>query len=123
MKTLVVSVGNRGSLTKYTFNRLFLWANKHNYSCTLLKNDINYLDRSPHFIKLIVHKTYPHFDRYIIVDDDILLSSKSPGIDFIPNGIVSLCPDAVQTNTENKEITWTANTGFIVTDLVGMKLL
>lgn len=126
MRTIVimVSVGNnRKRLTDYSFNRLYKWASKHNYSCVLLKNDINYLDRTPHFTKLIAHKQFPNFERYIIVDDDILISEFSPAIENVPKGFVGLCMDSVQSNTQNPDIKWTANTGFIVADSTSVQFL
>lgn len=118
MRTIVimVSVGKRNYLTDISFNRASLWASKWGYSVSLFKENVNYLDRSPHFIKLIVHKEFPNFDRYIVIDDDILMSKNAPEIENVPEGFIGLCSDSVQTNTECLLINWTANTGFLVFD-------
>lgn len=120
---IMVSVGNRSHLSEYTFPRLSRWAIKHGYSCILLKKNNVGPDRSPHFNKLIAHKDLPTFERYIIVDDDILISSNAPAILDIPEGFIGLAKDAEQRNTEAPHIKWTANSGFMVADKAQLFLL
>lgn len=120
---VMVSVGDRANLTKYTFPRLAEWADKHNYSSILLKKPFNPLNRAPHFNKLQVHKLLPNFERYIIIDDDLLMSKNAPEMEQVPSGFIGLCKDAEQRHTEAKHIKWTANTGFVVVDKNGLHLL
>lgn len=120
---IMISVGNRSHLTDITYQRLFIWATKHNYDCVLVKNDFADGNRTPHFNKLVCHKLFPDYDRYIVVDDDLLISKYAPKIDDVPNGFVGLAPDAVQENTELAIIQWTANTGFIVFDKYASRYL
>ncbi|WP_029286637.1 hypothetical protein [Pedobacter sp. R20-19] len=120
---VMVSIGDRTSLTNFTFPRLAEWATKFNYSSILLKTGYNPLDRAPHFNKLQVHKILPNFDKYIIIDDDLLMSTNAPEMEQVPDGFIGLCKDAEQRHTEANHVLWTANTGFIVVDKSGLHLL
>jgi len=111
---IMVSIGERSHLTDFSFPRLSKWASKHGYSSILLKKAYNPLNRAPHFNKLQVHKLLPNFKRFIIVDDDLLLSIDAPAMESVPTGHIGLCRDSEQRHTEAKHVTWTANTGFIV---------
>jgi hypothetical protein len=124
-KTIAImfSVGDRTHISDITFPRLAEWAEKHGYSAVLIKENYEHLDKTPHFNKLVAHKVMPGYDRYIIVDDDLMLKKSAPAIQDIPEGFVGLCKDAVQTLTEASHVKWTANTGFIVADQAGLALL
>lgn len=121
---IMVSVGDREHLTKFTYPRLAAWAAKHHYSSCLLKKPYQSdLDRSLHFTKLMAHKILPGFERYIIIDDDLLLRTDAPEMEEVPEGYVGLCMDAVQVNTAATHVKWTGNTGFIVCDRSALKFL
>jgi hypothetical protein len=74
-KTIAImfSVGDRTHISDITFPRLAQWAKKHGYSAALIKENYEYLDKTPHFNKLVSHKVMPGYDRYIIVDEVRLL--------------------------------------------------
>lgn len=120
---VMVSIGDREHLSSFTFSRLSTWAAKHGYSSVLLKKPHNPLHRSPHFNKLQVHKILPNFKRYIIVDDDILISKNAPVMEEVPEGFIGACMDAEQRHTRALHVEWTANTGFLVFDQQATYLL
>jgi hypothetical protein len=120
---IMVSIGDRHHLTKYSFRRLSAWASLHGYSALLLKDQDGELDRMPHFNKLIAHRAAPGFDRYVIVDDDLFLTYDAPALPDIPADKVGLCADAEQRHTEAPHIKWTANTGFVVINQSELSLL
>ncbi|MCX2575910.1 glycosyltransferase family protein [Pedobacter sandarakinus] len=121
---VMVSLGNRTHLSDYTYPRLASWAATNGYSSILLKKGYEHETyRSPHFAKLMVHKILPNFKRYIIVDDDIIMSRYAPKMEEVPPGHVGLVPDAVQQITTAKHVTWNANSGFIVCDQTALALL
>ena len=120
---VMVSVGNRTHISDYTFPRLANWAARHGYSVILIKKPMTRNGIAPHFNKLIAHRLAPGFGRYIIVDDDLILKKHAPPMEAVPPGIVDLCADVVQSNTEATHVTWTGNTGFIVSDRDGLLLL
>lgn len=120
---VMVSIGDRRHLSSHTYSRLSEWAAKHGYSSALLKKSFNPLERAPHFNKLQVHKLLPNFKRYIIVDDDLLMSKNAPAMEDVPSGFVGACLDAEQRHTRASHVTWTANTGFLVVDEAALFLL
>jgi hypothetical protein len=75
---IMVSVGSREHLSNYTYPRLSAWASSHGYGCLLPKEDLGDKDIEPHFIKLLAYKAAPGYQRYIIIDDDLLLRTDSP---------------------------------------------
>ncbi len=120
----MVSIGKRDHLTRFSYSRVYKWASKHGYSACLLKKPyVSTHTRSPHFTKLMVHRILPGFNKYIIIDDDILMSENAPPMEDVPLGYVGLCMDSVQINTNAEHVKWTANTGFIVCDETALYLL
>lgn len=120
---LMVSVGDRCHLTDYTYPRVAAWAALHGYSCMLIKKALTPDTVAPHFNKLIAHRFAPDFNRYIIIDDDLLMRAGSPPIEYVPPGKIGLSFDAIQSATQAKHVQWTANTGFIVADQESLYLL
>lgn len=119
----MVSVGNRCHITDITYHRLSMWAASHGYSSMLIKKDLSEGKLAPHFNKLIAHQSAPGYQRYIIVDDDILFGTNCPPMEDVPAGYVGLCKDPVQTLTTAAHIKWTGNTGFIVAGTDALRLL
>lgn len=111
---LMVSIGNRSHLSKYTYPRLAEWASLQGYSCMMVKKTIADEGVAPHFNKLIAHRLVPGFKRYIIIDDDLMLKVNSPPVEDFDENKIGLCEDPVQSNTQAPHIKWTGNTGFIV---------
>lgn len=110
----MVSVGNRDHLTDVSYRRLYRWASTHHYDCLLVKHELHGEDRSPHYSKLKVPERIPGYDRYCIVDDDLLMSSNAPALPEIKSGHIGLCRDVIQRDTSHDAVEWTANTGFIL---------
>jgi len=120
---IMVSIGPRTRLTDYTYNRLVLWAASHGYSSMLVKKNVAEANIAPHFNKLIAHRHAPGFKRYIIVDDDLMLKKDAPPMENVPDDMIGLCSDAVQSLTQATHVKWTANTGFIVAGQKALNLL
>jgi hypothetical protein len=120
---IMVSIGPRTWLTDHTFGRLALWAASHGYSSMLVKKNLTDTHIAPHFNKLIAHRHAPGFKYYIIVDDDLMLKKGAPPIETVPDGMIGLCNDAVQSLTQAGHVAWTANTGFIVAGQNALGLL
>ena len=120
---IMVSIGDRTHISDYTFPQASAWAAVHGYSILLLKEALVAEGKAPHFNKLIAHRAAPGFDRYIVIDDDLMLRKSAPKMEDIPAGYVGLCADVVQTNTDAPHVTWTGNTGFIVADQTSLSIL
>jgi lipopolysaccharide biosynthesis glycosyltransferase len=78
---------------------------------------------APHYVKLTVPDSFPNYERYCIIDDDLLISSTAPALPIIDDSVVGLVPDAEQGNTRNPLVQWTANTGFILCSQQSAKFL
>lgn len=112
--TAMVSIGDRDHLTDVSYRRLYRWASTNGYDCVLIKDKLHGENRSPHYSKLRVPDRIPGYDRYCIVDDDLLMSSAAPSLPDVKPGHVGLCRDPVQSMTSHDAVGWTANTGFIL---------
>ena len=116
MKTLVamLSYGNRSHLSDPAFRRASQWASRHGYSALLVKEPLHRSGERPHFGKLRLPEVAPGYDRYLILDDDLLITAKAPALPVTPPHCVALAPDAEQRHTTNPLVRWTGNTGFIL---------
>lgn len=125
MKTLIaiVSIGDRSHLSRMSLPRIIQYAAHHRYNVAFITNPIQPEGRQPHFAKLCVHKLLPGFDRYCVIDDDILLDPRAPPLPDVPPGHIGLARDHVQENTQNPLVEWTGNTGFIVFDQAAFPIL
>lgn len=110
----MVSIGDRDHITDVSYRRLYRWASSYDYDCVLIKNELHEEKRTPHYSKLKVPNRIPGYDRYCIVDDDLLLSGDAPRLPDVKPGHVGLCRDPVQSMTTHDTVRWTANTGFIL---------
>ncbi len=99
------------------------WAVRNGYSHVVVTHKLGTLERPPHYSKLLVPREFPNFDRWIIVDDDLLISSQAPPLEDVPPGFVGLAPDAEQENTTRAGVEWTGNTGFVSVDAPAAELL
>jgi hypothetical protein len=120
---LMVSIGNRNHLTDITYSRMAQWAARHGYASLLIKHSLTDKAIAPHFNKLIAHRAAPGFKRYIIIDDDIIMKADAPAMETVPDGMVGLCADVIQFNTQAAHVSWTGNTGFIVAGEQAIPLL
>jgi hypothetical protein len=125
MRTLVamVSSGPRGHLTDYSFPRASKWAARHGYNAILIKDSLQGPNRPPHYGKLLVPEAFPGFDRYCVIDDDLLMNTTAPALPEIPSDCVGLAKDAEQRNTRRQGVEWTGNTGFILCPSAASHLL
>ena len=116
MKTLVamLSYGDRCHLSDPAFRRASQWASRHGYSALLVKEPLHRPGESPHFGKLRLPEVAPGYNRYLILDDDLLITARAPALPATPPQCVALAPDAEQRHTTNPLVRWTGNTGFIL---------
>lgn len=117
-KTLVimVSVGDRSHLSDISFSRAQRWATRNNYSIILIKIPMQPSNRSPHYGKLAAPRLFPGFDRYIIIDDDLLMSRNAPPAPNVETGKIGIARDEVQVDIVLSYAPWNANTGFMIID-------
>lgn len=118
MRTLVatVSIGERRHLTRHSLPRMERWAATHGLDFAVVREPLVPAHLPPHFNKLAVPQAHPGYDRYVIVDDDLLVARHAPEPPRVPSGCIGLAPDDEQRNTTASYVEWTGNTGFIVAD-------
>lgn len=116
MKTLVsmLSQGDRSHLTDFTYKRLYKWASQYDYDTVLINEKLDTGDRPPQFGKLKIPNLVKGYDKYCIVDDDLMMSGEAPELPRIEEGKVGLCRDVYTENTADECVEWTGNTGFVV---------
>lgn len=117
MKTLLamVSIGlaRRNSVKAGIMAMAF--ARRHGYDFTVIHSDIVPKGRSVHYAKMRVLALFGNYDRYCIVDDDLLLSRHAPALPDLPEGsLVGMVPDPSQDGLPSGHMTWVGNTGFIL---------
>ncbi|MEO0454732.1 MAG: hypothetical protein AAFY98_11445 [Verrucomicrobiota bacterium] len=116
MKTLVamISVGPRKRINTVSIPRATRWAYRNGYDFSLIREPLQSEHQPPHYGKLYVPEAFPDYDRYCIIDDDLLIASAAPELPLTPEDHLALAPDAEQRHTRNPKVKWTGNTGFIV---------
>jgi hypothetical protein len=125
MKTLVamVSVGDRKNLTNVSYRRAYRWAAKRGYDSILVSRNMGVGDRPVQFNKTRIPKEFPDYERYCILDDDLLVSKEAPNLPKIEEGNIGLCEDVYSKNTKKEYVRWTGNTGFMVVPKSSVDLL
>src|SRR5690606_39124080 len=104
----------RTHLSDVAFPRASGWAARHGYSSVLIKTPLHRSGELPHFGKLRIPERFPGYERYCIIDDDLLISRRAPELPDITCTSIGLAPDAEQRHTKNPTVKWTGNTGFII---------
>jgi hypothetical protein len=117
MRTLaaMISIGKNRECTRYSFPRLTAWAERHALDVVLITTPLKG-GRLPHFEKLSVPAAFPGYSRYVICDDDLLISALAPAPPTPPSGCIGMAPDPVQNQTTADYVKWTGNTGLLVVD-------
>jgi hypothetical protein len=118
VKTLLatVSIGNRYRLTRHSLPRMETWARTCGMDFVVIRQPLTPPELPPHFNKLAVPAAFPGYDRYVIVDDDLLISRHAPTPPAVARGAIGLVPDDEQRHTRAPYVKWTGNTGFIIAD-------
>lgn len=124
MKTLLttVSIGSRHHLTRHTLPRMEDWSRAHSLDFQVIRQPLVPDGMPPHFNKLAVPTAFPGYDRYVVVDDDLLISRHAPAPPDVPAGRIGLVPDDEQSHTRAPYVKWTGNTGFIVADAAAVPI-
>jgi len=118
MKTLVasISIGAKRPLANYALPRMESWSHRHGFDFKVVREPLIPDTLPPHFNKLAIPARFPGYDRYVIIDDDLLISRTAPPPPSVGKGMIGLVPDDEQRHTTAVYVSWTGNTGFIVAD-------
>jgi hypothetical protein len=117
MKTLVtcLSIGER-KIAETSVLRLDSWCQAQGYAFKKLDSviDDSRPGRSLTYQKLLIPVTFPEYDRVVVVDDDILMSAKAPGLPDTGPDQLALALNGTQQHREKIPDVTIYNTGFVI---------
>jgi hypothetical protein len=125
MKTLVgmVTIGRETTMRRFAVKRAEAYARRHGYEFYRLSNPSNGTTRTPHWEKMQLPKVRPGFDRYVIIDDDILINHRiAPPLPPVRSGTIGLVREPLP-HGFNEPVEWVGNTGFMLLEEAGLDLL
>jgi hypothetical protein len=99
------------------------YAAKHGYEFLQIKEpSIPTGERTPHWEKLLIPQRYPDFDRYLVIDDDILINDRvAPPLPHLPEGMLGIVKEPVP-GPFPPPVEWLGNSGVLFIDRKGMDI-
>ena len=126
MKTLVaiVSIGSRTKTFALSVPRARLYAARHGYDFTLITEALRpESGRTPHWDKLLVPQAFPGYDRYLLVDDDVLINHRlAPPLPDVPEGLIGIVKEPLPTRFD-PPMEFLGNSGVLLVDAAAVDLL
>ena len=125
MKTMIgmVTIGPDTTMRTLAIKRAEAYAQKHGYEFHRLCEPTNGTDRTPHWEKTLLPKVRPGFDRYVIIDDDILINHRiAPPLPDVRPGTIGLVREPLPDGFE-APVEWVGNTGLMLVEQAGLDLL
>lgn len=119
MKTVIamVTIGPDSWTRKYSVARAKAYAARHGYEfAQITKSSQPGSGRTPHWEKVLVPRTLPGYDRYLIIDDDVLLNTRiAPALPAVPAGALGIVREPVPT-VYPLPMRWMGNSGVLLFD-------
>jgi hypothetical protein len=125
MKTLIgmVTIGEDTAMRTLAIKRAEAYAERHGYEFHQLRERTPGTTRTPHWEKTVLPKTRPGFDRYVIIDDDVLINHRiAPELPVIRPGNIGLVREPLP-HGFSAPVEWVGNTGFMLIHSSGLDLL
>lgn len=99
------------------------YAAKHGYQFLQIKeSSIPKGERTPHWEKLLIPQRYPDFDRYLVIDDDILINDRlAPALPDLPEGTLGIVKEPVP-GPFQPPLDWLGNSGVLFIDRKGIDI-
>ncbi len=117
MKTLIamVTIGPDTTMRMLAVKRATAYASKHGYNFERIHEPSRpESDRTPHWEKLLVPDAFPGYDRYLVIDDDILINHRvAPKLPDIPDRNMGLVKEPIP-GPFVEPVDWVGNTGFML---------
>jgi hypothetical protein len=117
MKTLIamVTIGSDNWTRRSSVRRAKAYAEKHGYDfAQITEPSIPAGERTPHWEKTLVPRVFPDYERYLVIDDDILINHRiAPCLPEIPTDHIGLVREPLPTLGEGP-IQWVGNTGVMI---------
>ena len=116
-RTLIamVTIGPDNWTRRFSVARAEIYARKHGYEFARIdRASIPPGERTPHWEKTLVPRQLPGFDRYLIVDDDILINHRiAPPIPEIAPRKIGLVREPLPEGSGGP-VPWVANSGMML---------
>ncbi len=79
--------------------------------------------RTPHWEKILVPRALPDYDRWLVIDDDVLINTRvAPPLPALAPGCVGMVREPIPTRYQ-PPMEWLGNSGVILFDRSGLDLL
>lgn len=120
----MVTIG-RGNWTRgYSVPRAKAYAARHGYDfIQVTEPSPENAARTPHWEKLLIPLQRPEYDRWLVLDDDVLVNTRSaPPLPEVPAACLGLVKEPVPTRFP-EPMEWLGNTGVLVFDAAATDLL
>lgn len=125
MKTLLgmVTIGQDTTMRSLAVKRAEAYARIHGYEFHRLNEPTNGSTRTPHWEKTLLPRVRPGFDRYVIIDDDVLINHRiAPSLPPIDPGTMGLVREPLP-HGFTAPVEWVGNTGLMLVEQAGLDLL
>ena len=126
VKTVVamVTIGPDSWTRKYSVARARAYAERHGYAFAQITEPIQPgSGRTPHWEKLLVPRALPDYDRWLVIDDDVLVNSRiAPALPEISPGRLGMVREPVPTQYE-PPMEWLGNSGVLLFDRATLDLV
>jgi hypothetical protein len=113
----MVTIGQSSAARKIAVRRAQEYARQHGYNfIQVTESIIPDGDRTPHWNKLLIPQVYPGFDRYLILDDDVLINTKvAPPLPSIPARKLGIVKEPAAIDFD-PPMEWLGNSGVLLVE-------
>ena len=117
MKTLVamVTIGKDKWTRRFSVRDAQTYAAKHGYAfAQIVEASIPPGERTPHWEKILIPKRHPGYERYLILDDDILINHRlAPELPEIPPDALGIVREPLP-GANVGPVKWVGNSGVMI---------
>ena len=126
----MVTLGPDSWTRRYSVARARVYAERHGYDFRQVSEPTPagagaavVAGRTPHWEKLLVPKVFPDYDRWLIIDDDVLVNTRTaPPLPNLPAGTLGMVREPVPTQYP-PPMDWLGNSGVLLLDRAAVDLL
>lgn len=126
MKTAVamVTIGPESPTRRYALARARAYAARHGYDfVTVNEPSAAAAGRTPHWEKVLIPRAFPDYDRWLVIDDDVLINTRlAPPLPELPAGALGMVREPVPT-VFPPPMEWLGNSGVLLLDRAAVDLL
>lgn len=120
----MVTIGPDSYTRRYSVRRAKAYAARHGYDFVQVSEPSQpESGRTPHWEKLLVPKAHPDYDRWLIIDDDVLINTRvAPALPELAPGRLGMVKEPVPTKFA-PPMEWLGNSGVLLFDRAALNLI